>query len=124
MVAGDFDGDVDEDLVIALISASGIQATLWENNDGELESTTVSFAIPVLEAAPSSVHLILRAGNIDRDKRVELAAVVNEPTNTPTSRYFVFDDARSEFEELQSGSSTATLPTSSTTAATRSRSRS
>lgn len=119
VTAGDFDGDVDEDLLIALISSAGIEISLWENIDGELDSTAMSFSIPILKGSPASTHLILRSGNLDRDKRIEVAAVVNESSvDGNTSRYFVFDDARTEFTELQSGPSTATLPTEAVTAVT------
>lgn len=117
LAAGDFDGDVDEDLVIALITGLGIEVTLWENNGGELESTATSFAIPVLEANPPSVHLILESGNLDRDNGIELAAMVNETSvSGETSRFFVYDDAKEEFAVLGSGPATASLPTESVTA--------
>ncbi len=116
LAAGDFDGDVDEDLLIALISAAGIEVTLWSNEAGELDSTAVSFTIPVLQAAPTAIHLILETGNLDRDNAIEVAAMVNESGSPGTSRYFVYDDARGEFEELQSGPATVTLPTESVTA--------
>jgi hypothetical protein len=119
VTAGDFDGDVDEDLLIALISDAGIEISFWENIGGELESTAVSFTIPILQAVPISTHLILKAGNLDRDKRIEVAAMVNESaTEGNTSRYLVFDDADTEFAELQSGPSTVALPTESVTAVT------
>ncbi|MFW2388325.1 MAG: hypothetical protein ACN4G0_08310 [Polyangiales bacterium] len=117
LAAGDFDGDVDEDLVIALISNLGIEVTLWENNGGELESTGTSFTVPMSATNPGSVHLILKSGNIDRDNGIELAAMLNETSvSGPTSRYFVYDDAGEGFGELDSGPATVTLPSESVTA--------
>lgn len=117
LATGDFDGDVDEDLAIALLTSLGIEVTLWENNGGEFEATATTFMIPLQAPSPGSVHLILKAGNLDRDNRIELAAMVNETSiSGPTSRFFVYDDANTGFMELASGPATATLPTESVTA--------
>ena len=116
LAAGDFDGDTDVDLMIALQEEAGIRVTLWANDGGRFEITEQVIDLPLLEVTFEQAHVILAVGNLDRDRAHELAAMVNEPSTTPTARYFVFDDAAHAFASLGSGPATVTLPTESATA--------
>lgn len=116
LAAGDFDGDIDTDLLIALQTAAGVRATAWTNESGRFEISDQVIELPLLAAAPGDAHVILAVGNIDRDRAHEVAAMVNEPTTPATSRYFVFDDAARAFESLGAGPTTVTLPAESVTA--------
>ena len=115
LASGDFDGDVDEDLVIGFLTDSGIEVSLFENEAGRFEETSLSITIPVLGNAGGDIHLVLAPGNLDRDSQIELAAIVNE-LDSSTSRYFLYDDAKRDFAEFRSGPTTITLPTEVVTA--------
>ncbi len=106
VIAGDFDGDGDDDVALGLATMAGAQVmplSLGENGVFTIEETAVQM-LPQ-RIAGSQISLETAAGNIDLDNGVELVVVVNEyepDTNIGRSRYWVFDDALAGYAALAS----------------------
>jgi len=111
VAAGDFDGDGDDDLVVGLVTGTtdnfSAKLHFFANEAGTfaLESNaSVSFA-PVLTASKMSLRIVI--GNLDHDRGLETAVVLNEQIrgfpSTGSAQYFVYDDAGRAHALLSSG---------------------
>jgi hypothetical protein len=117
---GDFNGDGYSEMVIGLSFPDSGQLVFLESVEGELQLAGASRALPQAFDG-SELHLAMAVGNLDYDSPQELAVVVNEAYTQPsdtglllgTSRYFVFDDAGSDYtkvaDALVQGGSAAVL---------------
>ena len=103
----DFNGDGHSELVIGLSFPDSGQLIFLESVNGELQVAGTDRMLPQAFGG-SELHLAMAAGNLDYDGAHELAVVVNESyyhaSDTSllrgTSRYFVFDDASSDYAKV------------------------
>lgn len=105
---GDFDGDGDDELAVALATSEGAQ--LWwleRGDDGALAVAPERLDLPQVLPG-STVKVALAAGNLDYDPADELALLVNEQRSQPNAptqgmaRYHALDDANHGFAEVAS----------------------
>ena len=105
--SGDFNGDGYTELVIGLIDSNSVNIQIIDNNSGVLDVVREKILLPQAFAG-STIELIIESGNLDYDLSDELVVVVNElfqqagPGNpeTGTTRYFILDDAKNNFTEI------------------------
>jgi hypothetical protein len=113
VAAGDFDGNETEDLVIALVSNAEGTTLVTFANDGEFRLDGTPRRIERLGEESRETQVVLQAGNIDYDRALELAVVVNqyrgEVSNgaggsdiSDSSRYVIYDDSRNGHAVLKS----------------------
>jgi hypothetical protein len=109
LAAGDFDGDTIDDLAVGY-TVDGLAYLLRllrdEGGNYSVEPNTQRIFFPYLSS--SSMQLILRAGNLDDDDPLELVALVDESSGSPSdpnmaSWYEILDDRATGYEELHSG---------------------
>jgi hypothetical protein len=123
--SGDFDGNGTVELVIGIVVYETGTTLLWVDNDGtQLSPTTTTIDIPRRNGTATQAWL--RAGNLDYDKGMELAVVINEfdgdllagsgTISGGNARHFVYDDANTGFEELRSGNVVITTDEQTVTA--------
>ena len=105
--SGDFNGDGYSEVAIGLISNNAINIQIIDNNAGILDSVQNLITLPQAFAG-STIELVIESGNLDYDPSHELVVVVNEifqqagagNPETGTTRYFIFDDAKNDFAEI------------------------
>jgi hypothetical protein len=101
IASGDFDGDGRDDAVVAVGTASSVQLVFLANAGGQLGASGKVVTLTPVSAAPA-LEVSLAAGNLDNDAPEELAVVMNESfqaggADSGTSRYWVYDDATTDF---------------------------
>jgi hypothetical protein len=101
LAAGDFDGDGSADVVVAVGTAADVQLVFLAEASGTMALTGKTITLTPVTASPA-LEVGLAAGNLDHDRAQELAVVVNErfqagASDSGTSRYWVYDDARTGF---------------------------
>jgi len=118
--AGDFDGDGDVEAAIGMMSGTTARLLFLDNDNGTL-SVAAGANNPISYSATSftgSFTIALAVGNLDFDRAQELAVAVNEyqtnfsfNNNDGVARYYVYDDAGTDFAVLDSGNVAVTLST-------------
>ena len=113
--AGDFNGDGGVDIVAGLVSyGSASTLVMLENRQATLTLSNRRVTLP--HAGGAETQLAFSAGNVDYDRAFEIAVVVNENAgeltggqgdsgslSRGTARFYVLDDANTDFAELVSG---------------------
>jgi hypothetical protein len=103
---GDFDGDGVSELVLGLASSNVLRVVIFRvDGDGDwVVQTEIPFT-PLDTTFNSRFSFELAAGALDRDNPEELVVILNEALPTPSgaSRYWVFDDARTDFDPWAEG---------------------
>lgn len=99
--AGDFDGDGKADAVVAVSTATDVQLVFLSSASGSLALTGKTITLTPATASPA-IDVSLAAGNLDDDAPDELVVVLNERfqaggADSGTSRYWVYDDAGTDF---------------------------
>jgi VCBS repeat protein len=105
--SGDFNGDGYTELVVGLIYSDSAKLVFIDNEAGVLSLSTFSKTLPQAFAG-SEISLVIESGNLDYDPSNELVVVVNEifqqggagNPESGTSRYFVIDDGKKNFVEI------------------------
>ena len=111
--AGDFDGNETEDLVIALVSNTDGTTLVTFANDGDFRLDGTPRRIERLGEGGGETQVVLEAGNIDFDRALELAVVVNQYGGgvsngaqgndlSDSARYFIYDDSWNDYAVLKS----------------------
>ena len=113
LVAGDFNGDGFSDFAVGLGLASSARVLFIENSEGMLAIGSTSKTLPQA-AANSAITLSMATGNLDYDAGNELIVVVNELSNSNGSdagaaRYFIIDDGKAGYADIQNALIRATL---------------
>lgn len=108
IVAGDFDGDGDEEVALGVSTRDGAQVLplkLGKNGVFTIHEQAVK-SMPQ-KMAGSSISMEMAAGNMDLDNAAEVVVVVNEFHNdngnrVGRARYWVFDDGLTDHAALVS----------------------
>ena len=109
IASGDFNGDGYDEVVVGLVSNNSAELLFVDNTDGVLSVSSLSKTLS--QAYPGSdIQLIIESGNLDYDPSSELLVLVNEfisqaisgVSDTGTSRYIIYDDAKKSYAKLQS----------------------
>lgn len=107
IATGDFNADGYTEAVIGIVSGDSARLIFVDNHFGTLSLSTLSKDLP--QAFPGSeINLIIETGNLDYDPSHEIVLIVNElfqqaGTGNPatgTSRYFIIDDAKKSFTDI------------------------
>lgn len=116
--AGDFDGD--GDVAVGMMQAGMATLLFLQNSNGVLgvSGNTNNPITYLSEVFFPFIQIAFETGNLDFDNPQELVVSINEYNNdwgtTPSdgvARYYVYDDASTNFALLRSGNISATLPT-------------
>jgi hypothetical protein len=108
VTSGDFDGDLTDDLLVAQVRPSAVDLRLIRNLPSGWAADPTGPSLPTTAA---DVGVVLAAGNLDRDRGLEIAVVVNEQASTASARRAIYDDAATGFAVLASGPVTVTTAT-------------
>ena len=104
VTAGDYDGDGDDEIVIALSKPSSIEIMFvsFANGMFSIDAGAGKTILSGLENA--TLNSILTTGNIDYDNSEEFALVVSEFVNSDVgiSRYYLFDDKHTSYAQIAS----------------------
>ena len=114
IVAGDFDGDLRAELVVAASRADGVSLLFVAGgkSEGYTLDTAATVEIPATPSQTGDTVVVMSAGNIDYDAADEFAVAVTEYAGNYASsrnadpsvtRWFVHDDAASGHAELDAG---------------------
>lgn len=110
IAAADFDGDVDVDLAVGLVSTLGdAEINIVDNTGGGFAYNGVRVAIP--RRTLPIAELVIKPGNFDHDASIELAVAVNAGSiesslnriATTESWYSVYDDGTRGLDTLVNG---------------------
>jgi hypothetical protein len=107
VTSGDFDGDLTDDLLCTGQAERGRPASDPQPAGGWAADP----AGPSLPTTAADVSVVLAAGNLDRDRGLEIAVVVNEQASTASARRAIYDDVATGFAVLASGPVTVTTAT-------------
>jgi len=107
LASGDFDGSGSADLVLGLVGEQEAVLTTFLNGPDGFRPDGEPRRIERPEM--SGLHLVLKSGNLDRDRASELAAVANF-SGERASRYFIWDDARTDYALVTSDLTTIRFP--------------
>lgn len=111
---GDYNGNGRMDLMVGMVSPAGnAKIVMLANDNGVLALNGQRIDIDLEQYNIN--HLALASGNLDYDNAYEFAVVANEGSLTSTNnnvttanhRYFIFDDANTDFALLKTGKITA-----------------
>lgn len=112
-VAGDFDGDRDDEIAVAYATATQAFVRVVDVDDGQFHAVTGAGDVHAPQLANGQLEVVLAAGRLDHDGPDELVIVINErtPSWTTTTRYHAYDDLDAGFATLQTGLVAAFHPT-------------
>ncbi len=104
---GDINGDGLDDLIVGLSNGAQGSLLVFENNAGQLTLNAASEVTFAEEVASTEKSFRIVTGNLDYDRALETAVVLNEQRGTSVatggSRYAVFDDLGAGFTQLDAG---------------------
>ncbi len=113
LLAGDFNGDGLFEFVIGLTFDTTARLLFINNNNGSLELSSVTKTLPQT-VSNSQIQLSMASGNLDYDAGNEFVVVVNEffqanNNDAGSARYFIFDDAKNNYADVDDNLIRATL---------------